>query len=317
MTNITRKEFLQTLAAAGTAAAFSSVGAVDLMAQSAASNGAYNLVAVMGGEPDAMFNMAIEQMGGMKRFVKPGMKVTIKPNIGWDKAPELSANTNPILVSAIIKACWAAGAKEITVFDHTCDEWRRCYQSSGIEEAAKKLGAKVVPGNEPEYYREIQLPRAKNMKSAMVHQAILDSDVWINCPVMKNHSGARMTLCMKNHMGLVLDRRYMHTHDLQQCIADICTLKPAAVLNIVDAYRAMLTNGPRGRSENDVVNPKALIMGTDIVAVDTLATKFFGQYINMPLNEVGHLANGEALGLGTMNPDPASIKRINLKRRTN
>ncbi len=317
MTNITRKEFLQTLAAAGTAAAFSSIGAVDLMAQEASSDNVYNLVAVMGGEPEDMFNMAIEQMGGMKRFVKPGMKVTIKPNIGWDKTPELSANTNPKLVSAIIKACQAAGAKEITLFDHTCDEWRRCYQSSGIEKAAKDLGANIVPGNDENYYREIQLPRAKSMKTAMVHQAILDSDVWINCPVMKNHSGARMTLCMKNHMGLVWDRRFMHTHDLQQCIADICTLKPAAVLNIVDAYRAMLTNGPRGRSLNDVVNPKALIMGTDIVAVDTLATKFFGQYINMPLNEVGHLAHGEELGLGTMNPDPASIKRINLKRKTN
>lgn len=316
MTNITRKEFLQTLAAAGTAAAFSSVGAVDVMAQNAADN-VYNLVAVMGGEPDVMFNAAIAQMGGMKRFVKPGMKVTVKPNIGWDKTPELSANTNPILVSAIIKACWDAGAKEITIFDHTCDQWRNCYQSSGIEEAAKKLGANVVPGNDDKYYREIQLPRAKSMKTAMVHQAILDCDAWINCPVMKNHSGARMTLCMKNHMGIVLDRRYMHTHDLQQCIADICTLKPAAVLNIVDAYRAMLTNGPRGRSEADVVNPKALIMGTDIVAVDTLATKFFGQFINMPLNEVGHLAHGEELGLGTMNPPKDAIKRINLKKQTN
>ncbi len=315
MTNITRKEFLQTLAAAGTAAAFSSIGAVDLMAQNVASNNVYNLVAVMGGEPDDMFNLAIAQMGGIKRFVKPGMKVTVKPNIGWDKTPELAANTNPILVSAIIKACWDAGAKEITVFDHTCDEWRRCYQTSGIEEAAKKLGANVVPGNDGKYYREIQLPNAKNMKTAMVHQAILDSDVWINCPVMKNHSGARMTLCMKNHMGIVLDRRYMHTHDLQQCIADICTLKPAAVLNIVDAYRAMLFNGPRGRSENDVVQPKALIMGTDIVAVDTLATKFFGQFTSMPLQDVGHLALGEELGLGTMNPPKASIKTINLKKK--
>ena len=315
MTNITRKEFLQTLAAAGTAAAFSTVGAVDLMAQSAGASGVYNLVAVMGGEPDVMFNVAIEQMGGMKRFVKPGMKVTIKPNIGWDKTPELAANTNPILVEAIIKACWDAGAKEITLFDHTCDEWRRCYQSSGIEAVAKKLGANIVPGNDDKYYREIQLPRAKNMKTAMVHQAILDSDVWINCPVMKNHSGARMTLCMKNHMGIVLDRRYMHTHDLQQTIADICTIKPGAVLNIVDAYRAMLFNGPRGRSENDVVQPKALIMGTDIVAVDTLATKFFGQFTSMPLKDVGHLAHGEELGLGTMNPPKASIKTINLKKK--
>ena len=72
MTNITRKDFLQTLAAAGTVAAFSSVGALDLMAQNANSDDVYNLVAVMGGEPDAMFNAGIEQMGGMTRFVKPG-----------------------------------------------------------------------------------------------------------------------------------------------------------------------------------------------------------------------------------------------------
>ncbi len=308
--NITRRELLQSLAVTG-AGLLSAEGTSDVFAQSAV-NKNYDLVAVMGGEPAAMFDAAIKQMGGIGRFVKPGQKVTIKPNIGWDKTPELAGNTNPDLISAIIKACQAAGAKEITVFDHTCDEWRRCYNTSGIKDAAEALGAVVMPANEERYYREIQLPRGKNMKSALVHQAILDSDVWINVPVLKTHSGARMTICMKNHMGIVWDRRFFHTHDLQQCIADICTIKNPAVLNIVDAYRVMKSNGPRGRSEADVVTPKALFMGTDIVAVDTMATRFFGQIVSMPLSDVSHLANGQALKVGTMNPAPASIKRIKM-----
>lgn len=320
MTNINRKEFLQTLAAAGTAAAFSSVGAVDLMAQNASSDNVYNLVAVLGGpkdEPEGLFNLAIAQMGGMKRFIKPGMKVTVKPNIGWAKTPEMAANTNPDLVAAIIKACWDAGAKEITVFDRTCHYWRDCYKLSGIEDAAKKLGAKVVSGDDEKYFREYHFPNAKSLKTAKIHQAILDCDAWINCPVMKNHSGAKMTLCMKNHMGIIWDRRFMHTHDLDQCIADLCTIKPAPVLNIIDAYRAMLHHGPQGQSLDDVVTPKALFMGTDIVAVDTLATKFFAQFTPMPLENVKYLPHGEELGLGTMNPPRESLKRINLKKQMN
>lgn len=61
---------------------------------------------------------------------------------------------------------------------------------------------------------------------------------------------------MKNHMGIVWDRGYFHQNDLQQCIADICTMQKKAVLNVVDAYRIMKTNGPRGRSASDVVLAK-------------------------------------------------------------
>ena len=61
-----------------------------------------------------MFRRAISELGGMKQFVKPGQKVVVKPNIGWDKVPELAGNTNPKLVAEIVKQCFAAGAKEVT-----------------------------------------------------------------------------------------------------------------------------------------------------------------------------------------------------------
>ena len=215
-----------------------------------------DLVAVMGGEPEEMFRRAISELGGMKQFVKPGQKVVVKPNIGWDKVPELAGNTNPKLIEEIVRQCFAAGAKEVVVFDHTCDDWQKCYKNSGIEAAAKKAGAKVMPAHLESYYKPIDLPKGKKMKKAKVHEAILDCDVWINVPILKNHGGANLTISMKNHMGIVWDRGFFHQNDLQQCIADICTLQKKAVLNVVDAYRIMKTNGPRGRSASDVVLAK-------------------------------------------------------------
>ena len=312
-----RRKFLKAIALSGAAVAIKQTDAMTMMSQHfnaapQASSAAYDLVAVMGGEPEVMFRKAIAELGGMGNFVKKGYKVVVKPNIGWDKEPHLAGNTNPTLVAEIIRQCFSAGAKEVAIFDHTCDDWRKCYASSGIEEAAKKAGAKVLPAHEESYYRTVNLPNGKSLKSTKVHQAILDADVWINVPVLKNHGGAKMSISMKNHMGIVWDRGYFHSHDLQQCIADVCTLEKAAVLHVVDAYRLMKTNGPRGKSEADVVLSKGLFISQDIVAVDTAATSFFNQVQSMPLESVGHLAKAQALKLGTMKIDSLRVKKIKI-----
>ncbi|HPY57640.1 MAG: DUF362 domain-containing protein [Bacteroidales bacterium] len=273
---------------------------------------AVDLVAVMGGEPDQMFRRAIAEFGGMNQFVKSGQKVCIKPNIGWDRVPERAGNTNPLLISEIIRQCFAAGASEVTVFDHTCDDWVKCYQNSGIEAAAKEAGAKVLPGHQESYYRQVELPKGKILKDAKIHQAILDSDVWFNVPILKNHGGSGLTISMKNYMGIVWDRRAFHMKGLQQCIADVCTLDKKPALNIVDAYRVLQTNGPQGRSESDVVLSKALFVSPEIVSVDTAATSFFNQIRSMPMDVVKHLELGEELGLGTTDLNKLNIKRIRL-----
>ena len=106
-----RREFLKTLALTGAAVTMKWDGVMDIMAQNTSQAGGCDLVAVMGGEPAEMFRKAIAEFGGMGKFVKAGQKVVVKPNIGWDKVPELAGNTNPELVSEIIKQCFDAGAK--------------------------------------------------------------------------------------------------------------------------------------------------------------------------------------------------------------
>src|SRR6056297_1856983 len=220
-----------------------------------------DLVAILGGEPDTMFDRAIQEFGGMGSFVKKGQKVVVKPNIGWDATPERAADTNPLLVKRIIEHCFSAGASKVMVFDHTCNEWTACYKNSGIEGAVKETKGQIVPGNSERYYQEVSIPSGKSLKKAKVHELILDSDVFINVPVLKNHGGAKMTISMKNLMGIVWDRRYWHQNDLHQCIADFAAYRQPD-LNIVDAYRVMKQNGPRGTSVNDVTTMKAQLIST-------------------------------------------------------
>ncbi len=271
-----------------------------------------DLVAVMGGEPAEMYKKGIAAMGGISKYVKKGQKVVVKPNIGWDKRPEFAANTNPELIGEIVKDCFAAGAAEVIVFDHTCDEWQSCYKNSGIEAAAKAAGAKLGFAHDEKYYESVPLPKGVRLKEIKIHESIIDCDVWINVPILKNHGGARMTIALKNYMGIVWDRRFWHSNDLQQCIADCATYPKVPVLNIVDAYRIMTQNGPKGKSIEDVQNPKALFISADIVAVDTAAVRFFNQFREMKLEEVSHIGIAEKMKIGTTDIDNLKVERIKI-----
>ena len=263
------------------------------------------VVVVRNGEPEALFRKGIAALGGLTAFVKPGQKVVVKPNIGWDRAPEFAANTHPGLVGEIVRQCIAAGASRVEVFDHTCSAWSRCYRSSGIAEAVEAAGGKMVEAHEKETYREVEQPKAVNMKKALIHRAILEADVFINVPILKNHGGAKMTACLKNFMGLVWDRQYMHRHNLTQCIAD-AALYRRPDLNVIDAYRVMQTNGPQGVGLSDVRTLRYQILSTDLVAADALATKL----LRFKLEEVPHIHCAALLGLGTDDEARMDIVRL-------
>jgi uncharacterized protein (DUF362 family) len=266
----------------------------------------YDLVAIKGGEPEAMFDQAIDALGGMGQYIKPGQSVVVKPNIGWDVSPERAGNTNPKLVKKVIEHCFQAGAKKVVVFDNTCDQWDRCYANSGIEKAVKDAGGNLAPGNTEGYYQEVDLPDGVKLKTTKVHELIMESDVFINMPVLKSHSSAKLTIAMKNLMGVVWDRMYWHRNDLHQCIADYATFARKPHLNIIDGYRVMMRNGPRGVSEADVALMKSQIISTDMVAADAAAAKLFG----MEPSDVPYIEIADSMGIGNMQLDELNIHRI-------
>jgi len=306
-----RKDFLKTMVAAGASAAVLDTDGLKVIAQEAAA-GTPDLVAVLGGEPDEMFRRAITELGGMGRFVKRGQKVVVKPNMAWDKTPEMGANTHPLLVKEMVKQALDAGASEVVVFDHTCDEWRSAYKNSGIEDAVNEVGGKMMPADQEAYYREVTLSEGKSLTKTKIHTAILDCDVWFNVPVLKTHIGTHMTLALKNYMGIVWDRQFFHANDLQQCIADCGTYVKKPALNVIDGYRVMKSNGPRGLSAADAVVMKGLFASPDIVAVDTAAVRFAQRVTEKELAAVTHIEKAMELKLGTMDLDSLQVKRISL-----
>jgi len=158
----------------------------------------------------------------------------------------------------------------------------------------------------------VQIPGGKNLTTAKVHELILDSDVFINVPVLKSHSSAKLTIAMKNLMGVVWDRKWWHKNDLHQCIADYATFRNPD-LNVIDAYRVMKRNGPRGVSTEDVIRLDSMIISRDIVAADAAATKMFG----LEPEDIPHISIAYEMGIGNMNLTELNINRIKMCRFIN
>ena len=265
------------------------------------------LVAVRDGERAAMLDKSMAALGGMETFVKKGQTVLVKPNIGWDSTPEHGADTHPETVKRVVELCFAAGAKSVGIFDNTCDQWQRCYTNSGIEKIAKDTGATLINGKDRTLYRKVAIPGGKKLREAEVHSLVLDSDVFINVPVLKKHMATLMTGCMKNLMGVVWDRGFYHRTDLHQCIADLLTFKKPT-LNILDAYAPMIRNGPRGGSADDLVVLRTLLVSTDVVAIDAAGAKL----LDYQPSNIRHIAVAAKMNLGTMDLEQVDIRRFKL-----
>jgi len=304
-----RRDFLKKTIGGGIAAGSTPAfgGYAKLLAASPSPPASYDLVAVKGAEPDVMFDKAIASLGGMEKFVPRGSKVLVKPNIGWDVPPDRAGNTHPRLVARIIEQCLNAGAKEVSVFDHTCDQWTRCYETSGIERAVKDAGGRIVSGDSEGYYQKVAVPKGKRLTETKVHELLLDADIFINVPVLKHHSSSMLTIGMKNLMGVVWDRWYWHRNDLHQCIADFASYRKPE-LTVVDAYNVMKQNGPRGVSVGDVVPMKSQIVSTDFVAADAAAAKLFGT----EPGDIRHIQLAAQMNLGQIELNTLSINRIKL-----
>ena len=224
----------------------------------------------------ALVAKVLAPLGGMGRFVKPGDRVVIKPNIGWDRSPEQGATTHPLVVKALVLQALAAGAARVLVFDRTCNEQRRCYANSGIEAALTEItdSRAAIEHVDPRKFVPVDIARGKSITKWEIYKDALDCDCYINVPVAKHHGLARLTLGLKNSMGVLGGNRGALHQNIGQNLADLATvIRPR--LTVIDATRILLRNGPQGGSLGDVKKTDALIASADPVAADAYATTLF------------------------------------------
>lgn len=249
---------------------------------------------IEGDDPAQLARQAVEELGGMNRFVSRGDIVLVKPNIGWDRTPEQAANTNPEVVAEIVRQCLLSGAKRVIVTDVSCNEARRCFQRSGIAAAAQGAGAEVILPD-PARFKEVDL-KGEVLTRWQVFDAFLNVDKIINVPIAKHHTLTGTTLGMKNWYGILGGSRNQLHQKIHESLVDLADfMRPT--LTVVDCYRILLRNGPTGGNLEDVLLKKTLVASTDAVAVDAYVAKSIW---NLDGGSLPYLGMAARRGLGTV-----------------
>jgi uncharacterized protein (DUF362 family) len=216
---------------------------------------------------------AVAGLGGMRRFVSRQDVVWIKPNLAWNRVPELAATTHPEVVAALVRLCLDAGAKQVKVGDHTCHDAKQTYVTSGIAAAARREGAQIVYLDDRRF-RDVEIG-GQRILTWPLYPEIIEADLVINVPVVKHHGLSKVTLCMKNYMGVIGGQINTWHQDLPNCLVDITRfMKPR--LCVLDAVRMLTGHGPQGGNPADVATPLTVAAGTDIVALDAWGAELLG-----------------------------------------
>ncbi len=289
-----RRNFLKNLIVGGLALKFST----PVFSQPAGPE----LAVVEGESPEAITREAIKALGGMSRFIGRGDKVLIKPNIGWDRTPEMAACTNPEVVAALVAMSLESGAKEVVVMDHTINQPKRCYARSGIQEAARAAGARVLFTDE-QRLKKMAL-KGEWLKEWEVFQDFVEADKLINVPIAKVHSLSRVTLGLKNWLGAIGGNRNQLHQKIDQAVVDLgAFFKPT--LTVLDAYRILVRNGPQGGRVSDTRLQKTVVAGMDPVAVDAYGATFF----ELKPQELPFLRLAQSRGLGKFELEKVRIEK--------
>jgi len=310
LSHLTRRDFLKTSALVGgglmtadflalsrAALAADPLPAMSIARWDAAALADADLAAAAVGLTEA----AIASVGGMERFVGEGDTVWVKPNIGWNRRPELAANTNPDVVGTLVRLCRAAGAKTVKVGDHPCQPARQAYRNSGIAKTVEAAGGKMVYLDK-DRFQDVELG-GEYLEKWPLYREVIDADLVINVPVLKHHGLTRCSIAMKNYMGVIGGNRSAWHQNMDACVADITRfMKPR--LTVLDAVRVLTAHGPQGGDPADVEVRGVVAASTDIVALDAFGASLMGH----GPGDVSHIAAAAEQGLGTQ--DFASLEPV-------
>lgn len=264
-----------------------------------------DLVVARGGEPEEMVRRALQALGGMAEYVKPGDNVVIKPNICVAyHTYEYAATTNPWVVGALVKLALEAGARRVRVMDYPFGgSPEQAYVRSGIQEQVEKAGGKMEVMTKFKFV-DVKIPQGRDLQRCKIYDDVLKADVLIDVPIAKHHSLARLTLGMKNLMGVIADRPAMH-RNLGQRLADLSS-RVRPTLTVVDAVRMLMDHGPSGGNLDDVRQADTIIASPDLVAADSYAATLFG----LKPDKLAYVNAGAAMGLGSSDLDALRIEEI-------
>jgi uncharacterized protein (DUF362 family) len=267
-------------------------------------------IVIANGGPGPATKAAVDVLGGMRRFVRQGDKVVIKPNMSFPNPPYWGSTTHPDVVRELTMMCVESGASSVLILDNPLRSAELCLVRSGVRRACEGLPQTQVQGpTNKVFYEQVRLPEGRALTTTMVMKKALEADVLIAAPVAKSHSATGVSMALKGMMGLIYDRKDFHLNlDIDVAIVDLCTvLKPK--LTVIDASRILSEGGPSGPGK--VIPLNKVIASRDMVAADSMAVelgiwygrKFKGQ-------QVKHIQLADQRGLGNMDISCQTVKEV-------
>jgi uncharacterized protein (DUF362 family)/Pyruvate/2-oxoacid:ferredoxin oxidoreductase delta subunit len=225
----------------------------------------------------------LDGLGGMERFVKPGMRVYVKPNALREAPPSAAVTTHPEVVAAVVRLAREAGAGEVLIGDcpggfqslkqeHIRDIYRGC----GYEEIAGREGARLVVNTRG---AARAVPGGVMAKSVEIVDEMAGADLLINVSKAKTHQLCAFTGAVKNLYGAVYGRDKSRFHavysrpaSFNHFLIDIAeTVKPG--LSIMDAVVGLEGPGPAAGYPRRV---GALLASASPYALDAVAVQAIG-----------------------------------------
>ena len=217
---------------------------------------------------------AVNLIGGIGSFVKPGAKVLVKPNILMATPPETGVTTHPEVVRAVLRLLKQLNCKVYvgdgpSVWGGYIENVDQVYAVSGIEGVCRQEGVEMVKFHKKHWRQNIPFTNWLD-----------DCQYLINIPKVKTHSFTLMTGAIKNLFGLVpgtykteLHKAYFQPNSFAEMLVDIYQ-RARPVLNIVDGITAIEGDGPG--TSGKVRKLGVMLASTDAVAVDSVIAVLMG-----------------------------------------
>jgi len=232
----------------------------------ASKEGEASLVIARGSPPKELVRAALEEMGGIQRFVVPGDVVLIKPNVAFDRPAWQGSTTNPEVLHAVVTLCRDAGATEVLVTDNPIHVPEGCFRKTGLGAAAESAGGTVILPS-PRHFAPVSLPGTILDGWTIFLEPLLRATKVIGIAPVKDHNLALASMTMKNWYGLLGGPRNRLHQKLDETVAALSVMiRPT--LSVLDGTRILISNGPTGGSPADVIQGDLIAMGTDGVALD-------------------------------------------------
>ena len=219
---------------------------------------------------------ALEALGGIGRFIRPGDRVMVKVNAAFAAPAILCATTHPDLAGELVRLCLSAGASAVIVTDNPINDPESCFALSGIGAAAGAAGGRVVLPRAGDFAPE-SLPGGRLIRNwPVLHEPFRGVTKLIGVAPVKHHARAGASMTIKNWYGLLGGRRNQFHQDINGIIVELSQLvRPTFV--VLDGTMSMLTNGPTGGSLADLKPTRTLVVSTDPVAADSFGATLLGK----------------------------------------